>query len=161
MLRKIRLLLALVFLAFVLSGLSTLPLQSEIEWVARIRGLDNASSAVASTGFDKWILIIRDGLRQSYPKYPWLGYGTDWLGFAQFVLAIMFIGPIRDPVKNIWVIEAGMIACVLVVPYSFVIGSIRGIPFGWRLIDCSFGVVGIIVLWSCRRLIKKLPAATD
>jgi hypothetical protein len=159
MLPKIRLLLALVLIAFVLSGLSTLPLQSEIEWVAKVRGLDNVSSTGASNGFDKWIVIIRDGLRDSYPKYPWLGYGTDWLGFAQFVLAIMFIGPIRDPVKNIWVIEAGMIACVLVVPYAFAVGSVRGIPVGWRLIDCSFGVLGFIVLRWCRRLIKRLSCS--
>jgi hypothetical protein len=34
------------------------------------------------------------------------------------VIAIAFIGPWRDTVKNIWVIEFGMIACVLVVPFA-------------------------------------------
>jgi hypothetical protein len=49
-----------------------------------------------------------------------------------------------------------MIACALVIPFAFIMGSLRGIPFGWRLIDCSFGVLGMIPLWFCRRLIKQL-----
>jgi hypothetical protein len=39
-------------------------------------------------------------------------------------------------------------------------GPIRDIPFGWRLIDCSFGIFGIVPLWFCRREIKRLEAAT-
>ncbi len=44
----------------------------------------------------------------------------------------------------------------LVVPWAMVFGSLRGIPFFWRLIDCSFGVFGIIPLWLCRRDIDRL-----
>ncbi|HVR37323.1 MAG TPA: hypothetical protein VMS21_15920, partial [Methylomirabilota bacterium] len=64
--------------------------------------------------------------------------------------------PWRDPVRNVWVIEFGMIACVLVVPFALIMGGVRDIPFGWRLIDCCFGVFGIIPLWFCRRLIVRL-----
>ena len=88
-----------------------------------------------------------------------MAYGTDWLAFGHFAIAIAFIGPWRDPVRNIWVIEFGMIACLLVIPYAFVMGEVRGVPWFWRLIDCSFGIFGIIPLWWCRRLIKQLPAA--
>jgi hypothetical protein len=49
-----------------------------------------------------------------------------------------------------------MIACVLVIPLAMICGPIRGIPLYWRLIDCSFGVVGIIPLWFCRRYILEL-----
>ena len=70
-------------------------------------------------------------------------------------IAIAFIGPFRDPVRSVWVIEFGMIACVLVIPFALGMGSIRGIPLGWRLIDCSFGVFGILPLWYCRRLIVR------
>jgi len=35
-------------------------------------------------------------------------------------------------------------------------GPIRGIPFYWRLIDCSFGVFGFIPLWVVRRSILEL-----
>ena len=66
------------------------------------------------------------------------------------------LGPLRDPVRNIWVIEFGMIACLMVIPFALIMGPIRGIPPYWRLIDCSFGVVGIVPLFICWKAIKKL-----
>lgn len=89
-------------------------------------------------------------------KYPFLFYGTDWLGFAHILLGILFIGPFKDPVKNIWVIEFGIIACILVVPFAFICGPMRGIPLFWTLVDCSFGVLGIIPLLLVRKHIQKL-----
>jgi len=111
------------------------------------------------SGLREWIFAVRDGITATNAKYPFIGYGTDWLAFGHFVIAIAFVGPLRDPTKNIWVVEFGMIACVLVVPFALVMGSIREIPFAWRLIDCSFGVLGIIPLLFCRRLIKQLANA--
>ncbi|SCF41963.1 hypothetical protein [Micromonospora mirobrigensis] len=32
-------------------------------------------------------------------------YGTDWLAFAHLVLAVAFWGPLRDPVRNVWVVQ--------------------------------------------------------
>ena len=49
-----------------------------------------------------------------------------------------------------------MIACVLVVPFALIMGSLRGIPLGWRLVDCCFGILGFIPLWYCRRSIQEL-----
>jgi hypothetical protein len=49
-----------------------------------------------------------------------------------------------------------MIACVLVLPLALICGPIRGIPFGWRLIDCCFGIFGILPLWLCWRDIRAL-----
>jgi len=46
--------------------------------------------------------LIVDG---SGDGYPFIAYGTDWLAFAHFVIAIAFIGPWRDPVRNVWVVE--------------------------------------------------------
>ena len=88
-------------------------------------------------------------LADTNKEYPFLAYGYDWLAFAHFVLAILFIGPLKDPVRNKWVIEFGMIACVLIIPFAFIAGHFRGIPIGWRLIDCSFGVIGLIPLSIC------------
>jgi len=48
---------------------------------------------------------------------------------------------------------------VLVIPFAFVFGGLRGIPFWWRLIDCSFGVFGFIPLWLCRLYSKELEQA--
>jgi hypothetical protein len=92
-------------------------------------------------------------LEVSYGSYPFLAYGTDWLAFAHIVIAIAFWGPIKDPVRNVWVVEFGMIACVSVIPLALVCGPIRGIPFYWQLIDCSFGVVGLIVLIIVHKMI--------
>jgi hypothetical protein len=78
-------------------------------------------------------------------------YGTDWLAFAHVVIAIAFIGPFKDPVKNRWVIEFGIIACILIVPWVFVFAGIRELPFFWKLIDWSFGILGIIPLWLARK----------
>ena len=49
-----------------------------------------------------------------------------------------------------------MIACVAILPLAFICGPIRQIPFYWRLIDCSFGVFGIIPLLLCMKYIKAL-----
>ena len=83
-------------------------------------------------------------------------YGTDWLAFGHLVIATAFIGPIKDPVRNKWIIEWGIIACGAVPILALVAGPIRGIPLPWRLIDCSFGVVGIVPLLVVRREIRWL-----
>jgi len=47
---------------------------------------------------------------------------------------------------------------LLVIPYAFIFGAIRGIPFWWRLIDCSFGVFGIIPVWLRKSWADELEA---
>jgi len=163
-LRKFRCVLWLFILALIVSGITAFPLQRELEVTATIRGLERATVADASNGFDRWILTVRDGLRESYARYPWLAYGTDWLAFAHIIIAVFFIGPLLDPVRNVWVLQAGIIACVLVVPLALICGELRQIPFGWRLIDCSFGVFGVIPLYYCLRLtrtLEKIGANTE
>jgi len=138
------------------SGATAIPLETELKLLVQIAGAD---SNAEHSGFAAWLLKVHDALVATNARYPFFAYGTDWLAFAHFVIAVAFIGPWRDPVRNVWVIEFGMIACALVVPFALVMGSVREIPFGWRLIDCSFGIFGIIPLWFCRRLIKQLADA--
>ena len=88
-----------------------------------------------------------------------MGYGTDWLAFAHVVIAVYFIGPLVKPVKNEWVVYAGLIGCLLVIPLAWICGPIRGIPFYWRLIDCSFGVLGAVPLLYCLHLTRLMKAA--
>lgn len=155
-LKRIRLLLLLFIVGLVISGATAIPLETELKLLVQIVGADGNAE---HSGFAAWLLKVRDALVATNARYPFIAYGTDWLAFAHFVIAIAFIGPWRDPVKNVWVVEFGMIACALVVPFALVMGGVRGIPFGWRLIDCSFGIFGIIPLWFCRRLIKQLAEA--
>jgi hypothetical protein len=83
-------------------------------------------------------------------------YGTDWLAFAHMMIAVAFIGPFRDPLRNVWVIDFGIIACVAVVPTAMIAGALRGIPLWWRLIDCSFGLFGIMPLLAARCYVNRL-----
>ena len=150
-LTRIRVWLLIFMAGLVISGATAIPLETELNLLTRWAGNGGALA--------QWLLRVWDALVETNAKFPFIAYGTDWLAFAHFVIAILFIGPLRDPVKNIWVIEFGMIACVLVVPFALIAGTLRGIPFGWQLIDCSFGVVGIIPLWFCRRAIHELSSA--
>lgn len=154
--RRIRVLLWIFIFGLVISGATAIPLESEVNLLARITGATDGSEQPALL---RWLAHVRGGIVATNAKYPFIGYGTDWLAFGHFVIAIAFIGPLRDAVKNIWVVEFGMIACALVIPFALVMGSVREIPLGWRLIDCSFGIFGIIPLWFCRRLIKQLAQA--
>ncbi|MFF4850111.1 hypothetical protein [Streptomyces sp. NPDC001194] len=143
--RRIRAWLVLFIVCLVLSGLTAFPLVSELHW---------ANSLVSHA----WLRRVGDGLDQADRDHPFLLYGTDWLAFAHLVIAVFFYGVHRDPVRNIWIVEAGMIACAGVIPLALICGPIRGIPFGWSLIDISFGVFGVIPLLVLRRMIKRLEA---
>jgi hypothetical protein len=107
-------------------------------------------------GLMDWISRVRRGLDAADAEYPFVLYGTDWLAFAHLVIAVAFIGPYRDPVRNIWVVEFGMIACAGIIPLALIRGPVRGIPFWWSLIDMSFGVFGVVPLYVVRKKIKRL-----
>ncbi len=154
LLRRIRALLLVFIVGLAVSGATAIPLDWEVALLGR---LVHAGS-VWPGWLVQWIGTVQDALRYSGAHYPFLAYGTDWLAFGHFAIAIAFVGPWRDPVRNVWVITFGMIACALVVPYALLFGALRGIPFPWRLIDCSFGVFGILPLWYCRRAIQELEA---
>ena len=155
-LRKLRAVLAFFIVALILSGVTAFPIQRELEIASWVRGLDRIAPADVANSLDRWIVTVRDGLRESYTRHPWLAYGTDWLAFAHIVIAIFFIGAFIDPVRNVWVLQAGIIACALVVPMALICGALRQIPFAWRLIDCSFGIFGGIPLYYCLRLTRAL-----
>ena len=156
LLRRVRLLLILFILGLVLSGLTAFPLQWELELLARWMGAGEADSPGDHAGLAAWIVTVRNGLRDMYARYPWIAYGTDWLGFGIVILAVLFAGPVVDPVRNLWVIHFGLFACVAVIPLALICGPIRQIPFYWRLIDCSFGVVGFVLLWLARKYTLEL-----
>jgi hypothetical protein len=109
-----------------------------------------------STGLLAWIERVNGALATTGARYPFLAYGTDWLAFAHLAIAVAFIGPCLDPVRNKWVVTFGLIACAGVIPLALIAGQVRGIPFAWRLVDCSFGVLGSVPLLIARRLICAL-----
>jgi hypothetical protein len=131
-----------------LSGLTAIPAEAELAFLSRCFPAD--------TMIDGWIEKIYTGVANTNKDYPFITYGFDWLAFAHFVLAILFIGPLKDPVRSKWVIEFGMIACLLIIPFALIAGHFRGIPFWWRVIDCSFGLLGLIPLNICLQKIKQI-----
>jgi hypothetical protein len=155
-LRRVRFWLAIFIVGLVLSGITAFPLETEIRWLDGILRSPSLRTISSSAGLLGWIDRVCGGVTETNARYPFIAYGTDWLAFAHLVIAIAFIGPWRDPVRNKWVITFGFIACAAVIPLALIAGPIRGIPFGWRLIDCSFGVAGSIPLLLCQRHISEL-----
>jgi hypothetical protein len=153
--KRIRALLVFFVVALLLSGLTAFPLQWELTLLNRLAGPQSPISDLWPA-LSQWVHRVHVGLQETYAKYPFIAYGTDWLAFAHIVIAVAFWGPLKDPVRNLWVVEFGMIACVLVIPLAMICGPVRGIPFYWRLFDCAFGVFGIIPLWLVRRDILRL-----
>ena len=152
-LRRIRLWLTGFIAGLVLSGVTAFPLQSELRWLFSLLQASSLRPIAESARLLPWIEHVNKGLSATNDDYPFLAYGTDWLAFAHLVIAVAFIGPWLDPVRNKWVITFGLIACTGVIPLAIIAGSIRGIPVPWRLIDCGFGIFGSVPLLICRRSI--------
>jgi hypothetical protein len=153
--KKIRLLLLLIIAGLIVSGLTAFPIKAQLEIGHTFIERYNWNNTLTN-----WLELVYTGILETDSRYPFIAYGTDWLGFAHLIIAVAFIGPFREPVRNIWVIQFGLIACVSIIPFAWIAGEVRGIPYFWRLIDCSFGVVGGLLLWQCQQLIKKLARMT-
>lgn len=153
--KRIRFLLLFFIFALCLSGLTAIPLRRELSFLNQWFGMNSFFSQILPS-MAQWISRVNESVQNGYGEYPLLAYGTDWLAFAHIVIAVGFLGALRDPIRNIWVTEFGMVACLLIIPWALIFGLIRGIPWFWTLIDISFGVFGIIPLWLVRRDILKL-----
>lgn len=140
-------------LGLFVSGVTAFPLETELRFVVRL--LERMAAPAALT---QWFHAVYAALADENARYPFLSYGTDWLAFAHLVLAMLFIGPWRDPVRNKWVVQFGFLACAAVPVLAFVAGPVRGIPIYWRLIDSSFGVFGALVLWPVWTAIRRLES---
>lgn len=154
--RRIRIWIILFVIGLVLSGVTAFPLVTELRlldgWLRSSPAVEYLPALV------NWISDIRTGLEETDAKYPFILYGTDWLAFSHLVIAVAFYGPYRDPVRNIWIVEWGMIACGMVIPLALICGPLRGIPGWWQAIDMSFAVFGVVPLLIVRRMIKRLEA---
>jgi hypothetical protein len=153
--KRVRILIVFFIIGLTLSGLSAIPTQWETQILKQLFGSGTwlASFLPEISG---WVDRIHEGVQNSYGQYPFLAYPNDWLAFGHVIIAIAFIGPLRDPVKNIWVVELGMIACILVIPWAIIFSLLRDIPVFWTLIDMSFGILGIFLLWFVRRDILSM-----
>jgi len=143
----------------IVSGVTAIPLILEVDFLAkmtRAQEFVQQPASVSTPAWAIWLIKVQRALHDVSLTKPFLFYGTDWLAFGHFIIALVFIGAIRDPLRNAWLFTFGIMACLLVIPYALVCGAIRGIPIWWRLIDCSFGVLGIIPLMFCRKWVREL-----
>ena len=151
--RRSRACVAVFIIGLALSGITAFPLRHELDLLASLLDADASAPADSLRG---WIALVQRGLATMERDFPFLAYGTDWLAFGHLVIAVFFIGAWRDPVRNVWVLHAGLIACAGVIPLALFCGAVRGIPFCWRLIDCSFGVFGALPLLLVLRWTRRL-----
>lgn len=158
--RRIRFWLAMFIAGLVVSGVTAFPLEHEVRWLAAFLHASAIQPIAGTTRLLPWIDRVSLALKATSANYPFLSYGTDWLAFAHLVIAIAFIGPYVDPVRNKWLITFGLIACGGVIPLALTAGYARGIPIGWRLMDCSFGIFGAVPLLICRHFIRLLEGTS-
>lgn len=148
--KQIRALVLFFIVALVLSGFTAMPVETELTWYFQHFSADTKLGGI--------LYRVLGAVSQVQREYPFLLYGYDWLAFGHFVIAVNFIGLLINPVRNVWVIYFGFIACAMVIPFALAMGGMRGLPVWWRLIDCSFGITGAIPLWLCYTRIKRLES---
>lgn len=149
MLRRVRRWSIFFIAALWFSGLTAVPLEWGTRWLAELL-------APWGDPWASWSGHVAAAIAEVGAVHPWLFYGTDWLAFAHIVIGMAFIGVLRDPVRNKWIIEWALWSCALVVLLAFGWAPVRGIPFFWRCVDASFGVIGAIPLLFIRRDIRWL-----
>lgn len=151
---NIRILTWTFMIGLFISGATAIPLDAEVSLLTK--WFPAKSDSGVTGGVAHWLFSVQSALTRTKQDFPFLFYGTDWLAFGHFVIALVFVGALRNPVRNRWLFAFGMIACVLVIPYALICGSLRGIPFWWRLIDCFFGVIGFVPMWLCHKWTTEL-----
>jgi len=154
-LRRVRAWLVVVVFGLVAAGLTAFPLVTEVRWLDGV--VDHASWAPDFAV--RWIDQVTVGIRETGERYPFMAYGTDWLAYAHLMIAILFVGAIVDPARNVWVVWFGLIACASIIPLALIAGPVRHIPFWWTCIDTSFGVFGAVPVLVALAGIRRLAAA--
>lgn len=147
---RIRLMMGFFVVMLVLSGVTAFPVYTEMKWLMELNIFP------PTTALGQWMNQVWLGVDDMNTKNAFLFYGYDWLAFAHIVIGTAFIGPYRNPVRNKWVIDWAMLACIGVIPLATIAGPIRHIPWFHILIDCSFGFIGIIPLLVLRSWVGKL-----
>ena len=102
-----------------------------------------------------------EGLEEVKATYPFMLYAHDWLAFAHIMLAILFAGAIRDPVRNVWIVQCGLIMCVLVPVLAGICIPIRGLPWIWFWIDFAFAPAAGLPLWIALRDIRRVETELE
>jgi len=152
--KRAKVMLGIVAFGLLVAGITVWPAVSELRMAVRIVW-GNAAPTGILHGF---VLQAIEGLEAVQANYPFMLYAHDWLAFAHIVLAILFAGAIRDPIRNVWLVQCGLIMCALVPVLAGVCIPLRGIPSIWFLIDFAFAPAAALPLWIALRDIRRAEA---
>ena len=151
---RIKAAIVITIIGLLLNGISSLPLRTEL------KVLLGYSNHLPQFLVDWWT-YVNQGVLETSEKYNFMRYGFDWLAFAHLTIAIAFLGPLRDPVKNQWVVKWGMIVAALSIVMAFGWERMRDIPIWWSFIDAGISYLAFLVLWLCNRWIEKLKVISS
>ena len=147
---RIRAMMLFFVIMLMLSGITAFPVYTELKWMT------DHHLFSSDTVFGTWMNKVWLGVKDVNDKNGFLFYGYDWMAFAHIIIGLAFIGPYMDPVRNKWIITWAMLACVCVLPLALIAGTARDIPWFHIVIDCCFGIFGLIPLLIVKKWIGRL-----
>lgn len=149
--KRAKLMLWVVTAGLFISGVTVWPAITELKIGVKILW----GSGETNGALHQFVLQVIEGLEAVKKDYHFLMYGYDWLAFAHICLAILFAGAIKDPVRNKWVVQCGLIMCALIPILAGICIPYRGIPWFWFLIDFAFAPLAAVPLMIALRDINR------
>ena len=146
--------LDIIVFGLLVSGITVWPAAPELKLVTRVFWGDSEPTRVLHA----FVLQAIEGLESVKASYPFMLYTHDWLVIAHIALAILFAGAMRDPVRNVWIVQCGLTMCLLVPVLAGICIPIRGLPWRWFWIDCAFAPAAGLPLWIALRDIRQAEA---
>jgi len=146
--------LGIIVFGLLVSGITVWPAVPELKMGVRVLWGEAEPAGV----LHRFVLRAIEGLESVEAEYPFMLYAHDWLAFAHIVLAILFAGAIRDPVRNIWIVQCGLIMCALVPVLAGICIALRGLPPVWFWMDFAFAPAAALPLWIALRDIRRAEA---
>ncbi len=153
-LKRAKLMIGIVVFGLLVSAITIWPAIFELKLAVRMIWGDAEPTSVLH-GF---VVQAIHGLEAMEANYPFMMYAHDWLAFAHIVLAILFAGAIRDPIRNIWIVQCGLIMCALIPVLAAICIPMRGIPWIWFCFDFAFAPGAALPLWIALRDINRAEA---
>ena len=152
---RIRIMLVIFIIGLGISCQAVIFVRPQLAWFKKYSGPETFVGRNFPS-VSEWVSSLHEGFTITYETYPFIEYCMLWLAFAHIVLIIMCVGVVKNPVRNIWIVQGCMISCIMLVPTVLLLGPVFRIPLFHCIIDGLFGLAGIIPLGIVYRDIKRL-----
>ena len=151
-LKRARIMILIVALGLFFSGITVWPMKWELKTFVEIVWGNNEPKNIIHS----FMLQVINGIDAVEILYPFMLYGYDWLAYAHIMLAVLFAGAIRDPVRNKWIVQCGLVMCAIIPVLAGIFIPLRGLPLYWIFIDSAFAPGAALPLWIALRDILKV-----